>query len=242
MRDVLTCTSSDFLNWTKPVWLQYPSAPREQLHLNQIRPYYRAPHLFVGFPGRFMAGREIEKGLPATTHPAYKYVSTSGMMFMASRNGLHFKHWGEAFIRPGPRKERWIYGATFPTYGLLVTKSDTAGMPDEISLYIQDGGGWTQSGKASRFRRYTLRIDGFVSVEATLSGGELVTKSLVFQGNELVMNFSTSAAGSVRVEIQTADGKPVEGFALADCPEIFGDQIDQVVTFRGGSDVSRLAG
>ena len=30
--------------------------------------------------------------------------------------------------------------------------------------------------------------------------------------------------------------------ALADCPEIFGDQIEQVVVFKTGSDVSRLAG
>ena len=29
---------------------------------------------------------------------------------------------------------------------------------------------------------------------------------------------------------------------MADCPEIFGDQIEQVVVFKTGSDVSRLAG
>ena len=241
-RDVMTCTSRDFRNWTEPQWLQYPGAPREQIYLNQIRPYYRAPHLFVGFPGRFMAGREIEKGLPITEHPAYKYGSISETLFMTSRDGVHFKRWGEAFIRPGLRKERWIYGATFPEYGLLVTKADTADMPDELSLYVCDGGGWPQSGKADRFRRYTLRIDGFVSVQAPLGGGEFVTKPIVFDGKELVMNFSTSAAGSVRVEIQNESGKPVEGFALDNCPEIFGDAIDRVVTFKGGSDVSHLAG
>ena len=240
-RDVMTCTSPDFLNWTEPQWLQYPGAPREQIYFNQIRPYYRAGHIFVGFPGRFMAGREIEKGLPITSHPSYKYGSITETLFMTSRDGVHFKRWGEAFIRPGPRKERWVYGATLPFYGLLLTKSLAAGAPDELSLYVHDGGSWPQRGKATRLRRYTLRIDGFVSVNAPLSGGEFVTKPLVFQGKELVMNFSTSAAGSVRVEIQTADGKPVEDFALADCPEIFGDQIEQVVTWKGGSDVSKLA-
>jgi len=240
-RDVLTCTSPDYLNWTEPKWLQYPGAPREQIYLNQIRPYYRAPHLLVGFPGRFMAGREIEKDLPSTTHPAYKYASISETLFMTSRDGMHFKRWGEAFIRPGPRKERWIYGATFPQYGLLVTKSLAAGTPDELSLYVSDGGGWSQRGKASRFRRYTLRIDGFVSVNAPLSGGEVVTKPLTFTGSKLAMNFATSAAGSVRVEIQNESGKPVENFAIDDCPEIFGDKINQVVTFKGGSDLSHLA-
>jgi len=242
VRDVLTCTSPDFLNWTEPQWLQYPGSPRMQIYLNQIRPYYRAPHIFVGFLGRFMAGREIEKGLPITTHPAYKYASISETLFMTSRDGVHFKRWGEAFIRPGRRKERWIYGATFPNYGLLVTKPLASGMPDELSLYIYDGGGHSQRGQATRFRRYSLRIDGFVSVNAPLSGGEVVTKPLTFSGSKLAMNFATSAAGSVRLEIQDLSGEPVEGFTLADCPEIFGDQIEQVVTWKSGNNVGQLAG
>ncbi len=125
---------------------------------------------------------------------------------------------------------------------MLVTRPDTAGMPDELSLYVKDGGSWSQRGKASRFRRYTVRIDGFVSVEAPLSGGEFVTKPLVFQGKELVMNFSTSAAGSVQMEIQDVTGRPVPGFTLSDSTEIFGDQIEGTVTWDGGSDVSELAG
>ena len=58
----------------------------------------------------------------------------------------------------------------------------------------------------------------------------------------LRMNFATSAAGSVRVEIQNESGKPAEGFALEDCAEIFGDEIDRVVTFKRGSELSHLAG
>lgn len=32
------------------------------------------------------------------------------------------------------------------------------------------------------------------------------------------------------------------GFALADCPDIFGDTLTRVVTWKRGSDLSRLAG
>ena len=56
------------------------------------------------------------------------------------------------------------------------------------------------------------------------------------------MNFSTSAAGSIRVELQDSDGKPIPGFTLADCPEIYGDEIERVVSWRGGADVGALAG
>ena len=63
-------------------------------------------------------------------------------------------------------------------------------MPDELSLYVSDGGGWTQGGEANYFRRYTLRMDGFVSVNAPLSGGEFVTKPLRFAGSKLEINFA----------------------------------------------------
>ena len=79
-------------------------------------------------------------------------------------------------------------------------------------------------------------------MNAPLSGGEFVTKPIVFVGDELVFNFATSAAGSIRVEIQDADGKPAEGFTLAECSEIFGDEIERVVSWKNGADVGEFAG
>ena len=91
-------------------------------------------------------------------------------------------------------------------------------------------------------RRYTLRIDGFVSARAGLSGGELVTRPLVFQGRELTMNYATSAAGSLQVEIQDAAGRAMPGFSLAESPEIFGDRIDGSLAWKGRADPGSLAG
>jgi hypothetical protein len=65
---------------------------------------------------------------------------------------------------------------------------------------------------------------------------------LKFSGERLEINFSTSAAGGVRVEIQDADGKPLPGFAASDCPEIVGDEIARTVSWKHGSDVRKLAG
>jgi len=75
-----------------------------------------------------------------------------------------------------------------------------------------------------------------------MNGGEFVTKPLIFKGDKLVINFSTSAAGSVQIEIQDTDGSPLPGSTLNDCPPIFGDSIERTVTWKTGSDVSRLAG
>ena len=53
---------------------------------------------------------------------------------------------------------------------------------------------------------------------------------------------STSGAGSIHVEIQDADSVPIDGYALDDCHEVIGDEIERTVSWMGGSDVSRLAG
>jgi hypothetical protein len=92
------------------------------------------------------------------------------------------------------------------------------------------------------FRRFTLRLDGFASVHAGADPGELITRPLRFAGKELVVNYSTSAGGSVRVEIQDAAGMPIPGYVLDDCPEIIGDEIERKVRWKGGSDVGSLAG
>ncbi len=46
----------------------------------------------------------------------------------------------------------------------------------------------------------------------------------------------------MRVELQDQEGSPIPGFALADCPEIYGDAIEEVVKWKSGPDVSALAG
>ena len=64
----------------------------------------------------------------------------------------------------------------------------------------------------------TLRTDGFVSVHADYEGGELLTRLLTFEGSNLVLNFATSAAGSIRLELQDAHGQPLPGFAMEESP------------------------
>ena len=113
------------------------------------------------------------------------------------------------------------------------------GTPPEISVYSMEG---YYRGDSCQLRRYTLRLDGFVSANAPLRGGELVTRPFTFAGTELSLNFATSAAGSVRVEIQEETGQAVEGFAMAQCEEIYGDDVDHVVRWESGSDAGALSG
>ena len=107
-----------------------------------------------------------------------------------------------------------------------------------MSLYYVEQGKTDQV----RIRRAVLREDGFVSLRAPYQGGVVRTRPLVFSGSKLILNYSTSAAGSIRVEIRDAEGAPIPGYALEDCPEIYGDEIQREVTWRAGAAIERLSG
>jgi hypothetical protein len=248
-RAIRTASSADFLSWGEEADLTYEDSPVEHLYTNQIGPYFRAPHILIGFPTRY-----IERGwspsmraLPqlkhremrSEAHLRYGTSLTEGLL-MASRNGVHFERWNEGFLKPGPqRPETWLYGHNYIAWHAVETKSALPGAPNEISLYASEGS-WT--GDSNAIRRYTLRLDGFISINAGWKGGELITKPLKFTGNRLELNFATSAAGDIRVEIQDVDGKPLPGFTLDDCPEVFGDEIARSVEWKNGLDVSTLSG
>ena len=67
--------------------------------------------------------------------------------------------------------------------------------------------------------------------------------SAVIRGKtELVLNLSTSAAGSVKVELQHPSGQPIEGYTFSDCDELIGDAIAMPVSWKKSTEVSSLAG
>lgn len=250
LRDIKTATSKDFLTWSEGEFLNYPDAPREQLYTNQVLPYYRAPQLLIGLPTRYLDRSwpaELLNALPEAEHRRLRSEvegrfgsALTDTVLMTSRDGQTFQRWNETFLSPGPeRLGTWNYGHLYTAWGMVETAPRIEGMPNELSIYATEGS-WT--GTAAQLRRYTLRIDGFASVSAAMPGGELRTKVLTFTGQELALNMATSIAGSVQVEIQDVDGKPIEGFTLKDCPPIFGNSIERIVHWNGKSDVSTLTG
>lgn len=249
-RDILTATSSDFIHWTDSIYVNYSEGRPSELYTNQIAPYYRAPHVLLGFPTRYVerGWSEPLEALPEVEHrrmragisERYGTALTDGM-FMSSRDGYNFSLWPESFIRPGLRpRDNWTYGDNFQNWGIVTTPSAMAGAPEELSFYVREG--YWRDG-TSILRRYTLRVDGFASVQAPLSGGELVTKPFIFAGSELILNFSASAAGSIGVELlRDQMNTPVEGFSLEDCVEVLGDDLERVVRWKDGRELGGLAG
>lgn len=239
-RTVARTTSKDFLHWSDPEPMTYGDTPREQFYTNNTVPYFRAPHIYVALAARFMEGRRVvtdeqvkEIGLK-TSHGHFYGNDCSDAVLLTSRPGsTHYdRTFMEALVRPGIGAGNWVSRTNYPLTGIFPCGSDRI-MFFVTRHYMQDT--W-------HIERLLLRTDGFASVNAPWSGGEIVTKPLTFSGERLEINYSTSAAGSVRVEIQDAEGKPLPGFAANDCAEIIGDEITRTVNWKHGSDVRKLAG
>ncbi len=225
VRSIRMATSPDFREWSDMTFIDMGDSPQEHLYKHTCAPYFRAPHIYLMFPWRFVPQRKLD--------PEWDDKGISETVFMTSRDGVHFeRRFMEALIRPGPDPRNWTDRNMMMTKGMLETA------PGELSVYY----GENYKRPTCRARRATYRTDGFVSVHAGYGGGELVTRPLTFSGDELVMNFSTSAVGSVRAEIQDADGRPIKGYELHRSSEIFGDAIEQVVSWGDATDVGALAG
>ena len=85
------------------------------------------------------------------------------------------------------------------------------------------------------------RLDGFVSLDAEAPGGTLTTKPMVFSGNQLEINADASG-GAVSVEIQDNNGRPVDGYSLADCDPVSRNAVHHIVSWKGRADVTLLSG
>jgi hypothetical protein len=209
LRTITRVTSSDFVHWSPPVPM-HPNLSGEHLYTSSTQPYFRAPHIYVALPTRFVPERE----------------GITDILLMTSRGGARYDRlFMEAFIRPGLDPERWGNRANYAAPSVVPTG------PGEMSIYLAPSG-----------LRYVLRTDGFVSVHAGHAGGEMTTKPFTFTGSDLTVNYSTSAAGSVRVEIQSPAGEALPQFGLEDCMTMVGDEIEGVVKWRHGGDLRELAG
>lgn len=213
VRAIMTCTSEDYVHWSDPVPLEYPGAPVQHLYTNAIRPYPRAPHIRIGFPTRYLPNQDSQ------VEP----------IFMSSRDGITFHRWNEPVIPTTAPEDRDGNRSNYMAHALLM-------LPHTDREYAVYGTEAYYQGPDSRLRRFTYRIDGFVSMRAEGEGGELVTKPLSFSGRQLVINFATREGGSVRVQIESEGGTP-----LAQSLPLEGDEIDQRVSWEAGTDVAQFA-
>ncbi len=220
-RAIQSSTSADFLHWSDPQPNRYqPAVSREHLYTNATIPCPDAPHILLAFPKRFV---------PERTRPVgQKEPGVSDAMFMTSRDGVNWSRiFREAWVRPDLDERNWTHRSNMPAWGIVQTD------PHEFTMYISEHYDWPDN----RLRRLTIRRHGFASLHAGAGGGACLTQPLRFAGTELVLNYATSAAGAVSIEVQDANGQ-----ALMQSDDLFGNELEGVVRWLGGARLADLAG
>ncbi|MDP6502042.1 MAG: hypothetical protein QF886_00440 [Planctomycetota bacterium] len=239
-RSMAKTTSKDLLEWSESEPMTYGDTPREQFYTNSTHPYFRAPHIYIAPAARFMEGRRVvtDEQVEAIglkeSHGYFYGDDCSDAVLLTSRAGTtqYDRTFMETFIRPGLGPSNWVTRTNYPLAGILPFGTEQV-MLFVSRHYMQDS--W-------HIERLLLRADGFASISAPWAGGEMLTKPFTFTGSTLEINYRTGAPGFIRVEVQDAGGAPVPEFTLDDCPEIIGDEIERLVAWKQGTDVSRLAG
>lgn len=226
VRAIQSNTSPDFLHWSEGQPNIYQAdAPVEHFYTSATMACPGAPHLLLAFPKRFMSARK--------KIPEHKIAGVSDAVFMTSRDGIHWdRSFLDAWVRPGPDPKNWTDRNCMTAWGIVETA------PDEWSLYVSEH----YRSADNRLRRVTVRKQGFGSMHADAKGGEFITKPLRFTGDKLVLNYATSAAGSIQVEIQDDKGSPIPGYTLADMPVLYGDELEAVARWKSGTDLHALVG
>lgn len=251
--------SKNFNEWSQPVLMKYSdtgtTCPDSQLYTNQTTPYFRAPHIYISLSARiFFADTDhinlkddIEyaqnKVIPQTIiehHNNLEELDIKGAgdysdgVLLSSRAGTEtydfiFK---ESFIRPGIGINNWTSRNNYPALGLIPTSDK------EMSFYVNRD----YSQNTSYIERMVLRLDGLTSLNAPYSGGKMVTKPFIFKGEQLDINYSTSAAGHIAIEIQNPDGSPIPNFTLNDSSVIQGDEINRKIYWPGQKSKTDVGG
>lgn len=235
-RTIARSVSKDFKTWSEPVRMQFSGEEKARnLYSNATMPYFRAPHILISMPHRMISEEVVPRAELEAYHTEIRAIAHSigDVMLMSSRDGTTYdRTFMDAFVRPGMERGAWHARSLFASMGIVPTGDA------EMSFYVSTN----YAIPSHQIRRYSLRTDGFASLHAGHQGGTMTTKPVRFSGDKLILNYWTSAAGRVQVEILDEAGKPLPGYAAGDCDKIIGNEITRTVTWKGQNNLRDLAG
>jgi hypothetical protein len=207
----------------------------EDLYTNTTQPYFRAPHILVSMPFRFVRDRRVLDDQALTKYDIEKsmWKGVSDAIFMSSRGGTRFQRkFLESFVRPGMDPSSWAARSNMPAYGVIQTG------PAEMSFFIVRG----YSSNQPRIERMAMRLDGFASLHAGYRLGHATTKAVLIDGARLSLNLSTSASGFAKVVLLDEAGNEIPGFGEADANELVGDAVDITAAWKTSPRIETLKG
>lgn len=153
------------------------------------------------------------------------------LMLGFSRDGFHWhRPMREAVIAVSNKPNTWNYGNVQSVGGGCLI------VGDRLYMYAT-GRNSTQESTGLAF----LRRDGFASMDAGATGGQLTTRPLVFHGKHPFVNVD-ARGGQLLVEVLDRDGRCIEPFTRENCMPIRADKTLQPVAWKGAADLTSVAG
>ncbi|MDP6636008.1 MAG: hypothetical protein QGG42_14005 [Phycisphaerae bacterium] len=184
VRAIRTATSADFVTWRNEADVSYSKgSSREHLYTNAVQKYFRAPHIFIGFPTRY--------------DPRSQQVEP---IFMTSRDGRTFHRYADPVIPRTVPRNRDRNRSNYMAWGMVQLPDK----PGEISVYATEN---YYEPTPGRVRRFVYRLDGFVALRAGAKGGVVLTKPFRYRGVMLRMNYIVRPNGSLQVDVLDKTGK-----------------------------------
>jgi len=115
-------------------------------------------------------------------------------------------------------------------------------MGDELWFYgVASDGDHGTTHRNARGTLAKLRLDGFVSLDASDEGGTLLTKPILCEGGQLTVN-ADAHGGTVAVAVLNEYGSHHEDMRMIDCAVLDTDSVHHRVTWRDRASLDHLRG
>ena len=234
-RGIWRIESNDLEHWGGGSWIV-----RREPHDEPNLEFYHASCNFLAT--ETYHGLHIGYYYPFHTDPAgektgddVRLAGTIDTELMVSRDTIHWTRVkGKQPFFPVGKAGKWDAGMVFLAPPMVLDR--------QLRFYY---GAWKNDHAAqtniAAVGLATLRLDGFVSLEAKDGAGLVVTKPFRFLGDRLEIN-ADAADGRLLVEVLDTAGKPVEGFTAESCRPITTDGLRHNVTWSSRKHLASLKG
>ena len=210
-RSVARITSDDFIHWSDPqLVLTADHEDPDHLQINSM-PVDIYEGVYIGMMETFEDG---------ASHHA------SSVQLATSRDGVRWTRVADRFRFLDPAPGEWDTVGLRPGSALIPRD-------DRVMMYYTSGREHLEATGLATWRR-----DGFVSLHAGPTPGELLTTAFVVEGRELHLNVDASA-GEVRVQACDAQGLALEDDPIATVKGV--DATDLTIRWDRGDFASRLS-
>lgn len=154
---------------------------------------------------------------------------TLDVRLYTSRDGVNHTRWENPYVRLGMEgafDSKSLYMHT----GIALTNGEL----------LQFHTGYSYShGKTNQREPHSggvglarSRKDGFISLDADVTGGELVTVPLQASGDRLTVNMDANSGGALKIAVLDAEGHPLPGFDEKDADALWNNDLAKIASWQ----------